>query len=421
MLRNKLTLMLFLSILILPVSISAAADDTPFPGPPHEFYGRVRDVNGNSVPDGTEVKAVVDNETYRTTVKNGEYGFNKPYYPPLETDPSPFYVEDPGFDNEGKTIYFYVAGINTSQTVVFVNGGITRLDLIVDLNQGNNQDSGNGAGENNDDSSSSNENPPPVPTPLPPVADVKGPYRGRVNQTIVFYGSGSYDPDGVIVNYTWNFGDNHTSYEMSPSHAYIKEGVFTVTLTVTDNDNLTNVTSTTAIIIVDSDGDGWSDAEEEQYGTNATDPYDFPSDNDGDYIPDEYDDDDDNDGLTDEEEINLSSNPKDSSDVIKISNDFGVFFFVDTNRDKLPDVYYNKTSNINTTLKPINNSSYLVDVNGDGKWDYVYSYTEGTITPYKESTRTDDMMYYAAIIVAVLFIMGGLLFIYKEKFRGGKK
>ncbi|HEC81690.1 MAG TPA: PKD domain-containing protein, partial [Thermoplasmatales archaeon] len=285
-----------------------------------------------------------------------------------------------------------------------------------------NQNSGNGAGENNDGSSSSNENPPPIPTYLPPVADAKGPYRGRVNQTIVFYGSGSYDPDGVIVNYTWNFGDNHTSYEMNPSHAYTKEGVFTVTLTVTDNDNLTNVTSTTATIIVDFDGDGWSDAEEEQYGTNATDPYDFPSDNDGDYIPDEYDDDDDNDGITDEIELNLNSNPKDSSDVIKISNDFGVFFFVDTNGDKLPDVYYNKTSNINTTLKPINNSSYLVDVNGDGKWDYVYDYTENNVKVYTEekSSGSVDVNILILILIMLVVIVIVALFIYKKS-RGGKK
>lgn len=412
--KNKIIIpIIFLSMIILSISTFVTAEDAPFPGPPHEFYGTVRDVNGNSVPDGTVVKAVVDNETYTTTVKNGEYGFNKPYYPPLESDPSPFYVEDPGFDNEGKTIYFYVNGINTSQSVKFVNGGITRLDLVVNFNSGN---SGSNSGDGGVPPS---ENSPP--TLLPPVANAKGPYRGRVNQTIVFYGSDSYDPDGVIVNYTWVFGDNHTAYEMNPSHAYAKEGVFTVTLTVTDNDNLTNTTTTTATIIVDFDGDGWSDAEEEQYGTNATDPYDFPSDNDGDYVPDSVDPDDDNDGLTDEEELNLNSNPKDSSDVTQILTDFGVFFFVDIGGDGIPDIYYNKTSNINTTLKPINNGSYLVDVNGDGKWDYVYGYTEGTITPYKESRGTDDMMYYAAIIVAVLFIMGGLLFIYRKEFRGGKK
>ena len=64
------------------------------------------------------------------------------------------------------------------------------------------------------------------------VADAHGPYKGRPNQNIQFYGS-AY---GGKTPYTWHwdFGDGTTSNEQNPTHAYSKAGVYTVTLTVTD-------------------------------------------------------------------------------------------------------------------------------------------------------------------------------------------
>ncbi|HHF56445.1 MAG TPA: PKD domain-containing protein, partial [Thermoplasmatales archaeon] len=46
----------------------------------------------------------------------------------------------------------------------------------------------------------------------------------------------SYDEDGDISNYTWNFGDGNVSYEKNPTHNYSNEGEYNVTLVVTDND-----------------------------------------------------------------------------------------------------------------------------------------------------------------------------------------
>ncbi|MFQ6054380.1 MAG: PKD domain-containing protein, partial [Methanosarcinales archaeon] len=55
-----------------------------------------------------------------------------------------------------------------------------------------------------------------------------------------FNGSGSYDPDGFIVNYEWDFGDNTTGTGIAPTHVYTAIGTYTVTLTVTDDDNATD-------------------------------------------------------------------------------------------------------------------------------------------------------------------------------------
>ncbi len=60
---------------------------------------------------------------------------------------------------------------------------------------------------------------------------------------IMFNGSGSSDPDGSIVNYTWSFGDNTTGYGRNVTHRYADNGVYTVTLTVTDDDGATDTMS----------------------------------------------------------------------------------------------------------------------------------------------------------------------------------
>jgi len=88
-----------------------------------------------------------------------------------------------------------------------------------------------------------------------PVADSGGPYNGTVGVQIAFDGSGSYDPDGTIISYEWDFGDGDTGTGVAPSHTYTTTGTYTVTLTVTDDEGKTDTTSTTAEIIEQDYGD----------------------------------------------------------------------------------------------------------------------------------------------------------------------
>ena len=82
-----------------------------------------------------------------------------------------------------------------------------------------------------------------------PVAVINGPYSGEDGESIAFSSKGSYDPDGIIVEHSWDFGDGHTSNKANPSHAYSEPGTYTVTLTVRDNEGATGTATALCTII----------------------------------------------------------------------------------------------------------------------------------------------------------------------------
>ena len=66
-----------------------------------------------------------------------------------------------------------------------------------------------------------------------------------VNQAITFDATTSYDPDGNITSYDWNFGDGNTTNttEKMITHSYTSAGDYNVILTVTDDDGAMNAMS----------------------------------------------------------------------------------------------------------------------------------------------------------------------------------
>lgn len=82
-----------------------------------------------------------------------------------------------------------------------------------------------------------------------PKAVPGGPYNGGIGELIQFNGSGSYDPDGVIDFYRWNFGDGTSEIlSVSPTHRYEAAGEYTVTLTVIDDNGSSNIATTKAYV-----------------------------------------------------------------------------------------------------------------------------------------------------------------------------
>ena len=86
----------------------------------------------------------------------------------------------------------------------------------------------------------------------PPIADPGDIYYGVEGSELQFDSSGSYDPDGTIQAYFWDFGDNTTSTEATPLHSYLNDGEYLVSLTVTDDDGA-STTETTQAIVDDAD------------------------------------------------------------------------------------------------------------------------------------------------------------------------
>ncbi|MBC7081682.1 MAG: DUF11 domain-containing protein, partial [Thermoplasmatales archaeon] len=72
----------------------------------------------------------------------------------------------------------------------------------------------------------------------PPVANFEWTPLNPTTSDVVHFIDLSYDIDGYIVNWTWNFGDGNISYEQNPSHQYLTPGIYYITLTVIDNDGL---------------------------------------------------------------------------------------------------------------------------------------------------------------------------------------
>jgi hypothetical protein len=68
----------------------------------------------------------------------------------------------------------------------------------------------------------------------PPVADIAAPRFVRRDKAASFDGSNSFDPDGKVVGWNWDFGDGYHMSGQKVEHAFYTAGTYVVTLTVVD-------------------------------------------------------------------------------------------------------------------------------------------------------------------------------------------
>lgn len=90
---------------------------------------------------------------------------------------------------------------------------------------------------------------PPPPPNLPPIAVIGGPYRGIAGRPISFDASGSYDPEGKPVTYSWRFGDGSAMTSGAKlSHTYSSAGTYVAILVVNDGQN-NSIPVTTEVVV----------------------------------------------------------------------------------------------------------------------------------------------------------------------------
>jgi len=91
-------------------------------------------------------------------------------------------------------------------------------------------------------------------TNLPPVIRYQADNYGMVSNFFVFNASESFDPNGSIVSYQWNFSGAEYSSRTGAvvSNRFFQNGTFQVTLTVTDNEGATSSTNFTVTVITNT-------------------------------------------------------------------------------------------------------------------------------------------------------------------------
>lgn len=268
-----------------------------------------------------------------------------------------------------------------------------------------------------------------------PTADVSAgePYRGFINSTITFNGSASYDQDGRIVAYHWNFGDGTNGTGEITTHIYTASGDYNVSLLVRDEKSSQDIDTTIAHITsgnnppsppdisgplsgnvnvsyqyainsTDSNGDALSYVIDWGDGQNDT----SPSVADGQSIvtahqwnaPGFY-------------EIQVyAQDPYNKSGISKLIVAIGVKFvgnlgyFIDQNGDSIFDQFHNNATGTETGVNQQTDGNYLIDSNGDGTYDLLYNAASGQTQPYSET----PMLMYLTIILAILVIVFVLIF-----------
>jgi|GEM_PF-6196153 PGF-pre-PGF domain-containing protein len=177
------------------------------PQPPHQFYGNVT-IDNSSAPDGSTISVKIDGVEYgSTTTADGKYGYNPLFFVPADD----LSTGDKEGGVDGEILQFYVND-SWATSYIFGSGNVTKLDLS------------------------------PLPNILPVASFTYSPSSPQSGDTVTFYDT-SYDTNGTIVSWLWNFGDGSTSSEQNVTHIYTSSGTFTVTLTVTDNLGGMNSTS----------------------------------------------------------------------------------------------------------------------------------------------------------------------------------
>ena len=110
----------------------------------------------------------------------------------------------------------------------------------------------------------------------PPIASFEVSASQNEDGLVIADAAASYDPDGAIQRYSWDFGDDVGGVGQNVRHVYANPGMYTITLVVVDDQGLSDMTSSHVFVrtAVDASsiGTSYRQAESPESTTaNATD------------------------------------------------------------------------------------------------------------------------------------------------------
>ena len=118
----------------------------------------------------------------------------------------------------------------------------------------------------------------------------------------------------------------------------------------------------------------------------------------------------DNDKLSDNVEANLGSDPSDSTDVSIVAINSVNHYIVSTQQNV---IFYNSTTENTSAIRTESDGKYLIDDDKDGRWNYVYDPSSGTIEEYIQTTEglLFEIPWYLLLIIGIIVGIVLILFI----------
>jgi len=233
-----------------------------------------------------------------------------------------------------------------------------------------------------------------------PHADITGTYSGyQVLQEITFNATDSFDLDGNITSYTWDFGDGTAGTGVKTKHTYFADDEYTIELTVTDDDEKTDSDRLTIrISALDSINASTSTIDTLETWSNTTlNESFFAYDTDGDGIMDAFSDE--NDMLSAVQSNSFNVNGK-TSFLISVNNDLNKLYIWNVEDDEIINVTY-QTSIITEDTINEENTQRIVKIQANkADWTYIETtdnYPEDEIIKIVRSSDdsqiSDDMIW----------------------------
>jgi len=291
----------------------------------------------------------------------------------------------------------------------------------------------------------SSSQPPNSQTNQLPVADASlSEQTGFVGSFLIFDGSRSYDPDGYLTRWSWDFGDGTNATGERSIHTYQTIGIYSVTLTVTDNKGATgtdmfsvevgsanwpptkpvitgvrtgakNTTYTYIISAIDQDNDflqyiiNWGDGIQNTSlffpnGTTWSVSHSWSA-------PGKYQ-------IIAKATDNTTFSEQTTMDVfIDVSFIKTIGFLFDTNNDGQVDSFYSNDTGVITSIQRTKDGSYYLDTDNDGKWNYLYNPSNGSLTALSSNVTTiENQWFFIFIIVVAIIIIACIVYLYKKNY-----